>query len=72
MAKFFVTYGFGTNLAHCYSEIEAEDHAKAREIVDEVTKGKFAFFYSEENFEGQVERYALHKVDLQPQVKDHE
>ena len=71
MAKFFVTYGFGTNLAHCYSEIEAENHDKGREIAFEATKGKFAFFYNEKEFEGQVERYALHKVELQPQVSDY-
>ena len=70
MAKFFVTYGSGTNLANCYSAIEADSYEQARQKAFEVTSGKFAFMYDEEQFTGQVERWNLTEVELQPQRRN--
>jgi len=66
--KVYVTYGCGSNLAGAYSEVEAEDYEAARKKIFERTKGKFAFMYTEEEFEGQVDKYNLIKVALQQQV----
>jgi len=66
--KIYVTYGCGGNLANCYSEVFCEDYEQGRRHVDQVTGGKFAFVYGEESFAGQVEKYGLQLVDLQPQV----
>jgi hypothetical protein len=68
MANFYVTYGFGSNLAKRYSVVQGKDYRDARQLVDAVTKGKFAFMYSEEDFAGKAEKYNLTEVDLQPQV----
>ena len=70
MAKFFVTYGTGTNLANCYSVIEADEYDQARQKAFEVTEGKFAFIYDEEQFFGQIEKWDLTEVELQPQRRN--
>ena len=70
MAKFFVTYGTGTNLANCYSVIEADGYEQARQKAFEVTEGRFAFMYDEWQFKGQPERYNLTEVELQPQRRN--
>lgn len=67
--KLFVTYGFGYHLANCYSEVEGTSLEDCRRHVDLVTRGKYAFTYTAEQFKGQVEKYGLKKVDLQPQRK---
>lgn len=66
MPNFYVTYGYGSNLRHKYSKIEAKDYYEARVKVFDATGGKFAFIYDEEMFEGQVEKYNLKEVPLQP------
>lgn len=67
MPKFFVTYGFGSNLGQCFSEVEAENYSAARDAIHKVTDGKFAFCYTAEEFKGQPEKYDLREVELQPQ-----
>ena len=67
MPKFFVTYGCGSNLAGCYSVVEAETYGVARSIVSTTTRNKFAFMYDEKDFAGQVEKYNLTEVPLQAQ-----
>ena len=47
--------------------ITASDYDAARETIFDVTDGKFAFLYDEQEFQGQVEKYGLQQVDLQPQ-----
>jgi len=64
---FYVTYGNGTNLAYCYSAIQAKDYEEARKLVIDVCGPKFAFIYDAEQFAGQVEVYNLKLVALQPQ-----
>ena len=68
--KFYVTYGCGSNLANCYSKVEAEDAHAGREAVRLVCGAKFAFFYDEEGFAGQVEQFGLREVPLQQQIND--
>jgi len=67
MVKLYVTYGLGSNLCNCYSVVEAESYVEARNAVDRVTGGKFAFDYTEKLFERQVDKYGLKEVPLQPQ-----
>lgn len=67
--RLYITYGLGSNLANRYSVVEDEDYAQARARVNEVTGGKFAFTYSEKDFQGQPEKYGLREVPLQPQVE---
>lgn len=71
MPEFFVTYGFGSNLKNCYSKVTGPDYSTARALVDDVTEGKFAFMYDAERFAGQVEKYGLTEVPLQPQQLEH-
>jgi hypothetical protein len=66
--KLFVTYGSGSNLGRAYSVVTGKDHAECRKHVEHVTKGKFAFTYTESEFAGQPEKYGLVEVPLQPQV----
>lgn len=66
--KFYITYGFGSNLANCFSVVEGENYGVARKEVDTVTSGKFAFMYDEKEFAGQQERYRLTEVPLQAQA----
>lgn len=66
--KLYITYGSGSDRANCYSVVEGTDYAECREIVNNVTHGKFAFDYTEDRFVGQVERFDLTKVELGPQV----
>lgn len=67
--KVYVTYGFGSNLANCYSMVEGEDVSACYAEIDRVTDGKYAFVYDEENFKDQPEKYGLTEVPLQQQVK---
>ena len=66
--NFYVTYGFGSNLANCYSVVPSVDYASARAEVDKVTGGAFAFIYDEDEFRGQAEKYGMTNVALQAQV----
>lgn len=67
MPNYYVTYGCNSSLASCFSKVEAEDYSAAREAIHKVTDGKFAFCYTEQEFEGQKEKYDLAEVPLQPQ-----
>ena len=64
---FYVTYGCGTNLAHCFSTIRAKDYAAAEKLVIDVCGRQYAFVYDAAQFAGQVEAYNLKLVALQPQ-----
>ena len=64
---FYVTYGVGTNLAHCFSTIRAKDYAAAEKLVIDVCGRQYAFVYDAAQFAGQVEAYNLKLVALQPQ-----
>lgn len=64
---FYVTYGLGSNLAGCYSEVTASTPREAREEIDAVTGGAFAFMYNAGGFVGQIAKYSLKRVPLQPQ-----
>jgi hypothetical protein len=67
MPKFFVTYGNNSDLADCYSEIEAPDYDSARAHVIRITDGQFAFMYEEKDYPRAIGRFALSQVDLRPQ-----
>ena len=64
---FYVTYGFGSNLAGCYSVVKAQDYASAKAGVMVHTKGRFAFLYDAAQFAGQVEEYGLRRILFQAQ-----
>ena len=68
--KLYVTYGSGSNLAGCYSIAYGEDYDECRKIANLHTRGKFAFTYTEAQFEGQIERFGLSEVPLQPQMME--
>lgn len=72
MAIIYITYGFGSNLAGCFSKVEAESEAACYFEIGQKTKMKYAFSYTEAEFAGQVERHNLREVPLQAQVKDPE
>ncbi len=67
--KMYVTYGFNSNLQGCYSVVEADTEKACLQKIRDVCGGRYAFTYSEKNFEGQVEAYNLREVELQPQRK---
>jgi hypothetical protein len=67
---FYVTYGGGTQQAQCYSIVWAEDYSQARKTINESIGNKFAFVCDEAGFEGQVEKYDLQEIPLQPQVRE--
>lgn len=62
----FVTYGHGSNLRDCYSVVQGSSWKACYDRIREGTGGKYAFCYSPEEFAGQVERYGLVEVPLQP------
>lgn len=72
-ARFFVTYGSGSNLENCFSELRAIDYNAARTAAFRATGGKHAFMYSEPEWivDGlsQQEQYGLREVPLQPQKR---
>jgi len=69
MPNYYVTYSCNSNLARCFSKVEAEDYSAAREAIHKVTDGKFAFCYTEHEFEGQPEKYDLYEIELQLQSR---
>lgn len=64
----FVTYGYGSNLADCYSVVRGSSWKECHDRISEGTSGQYAFTYTPKEFEGQVERYGLREVPLQAQV----
>lgn len=77
MAKFYVTYSSGSNLANCFSVVEAPNYRAARNQITEVTQRRYAFMYDRDDWEidtslgprTQQELYGLKEVPLQAQVK---
>jgi hypothetical protein len=69
--KVYVTYGFGSNLAGCFSIVEGESWEACNKIIEEVTKMQFAFRYTERDFlnNNMQGKYGLVQVDLQPQIR---
>ena len=65
--KLYVTYGMGSKLGKCYSVVEGLDYGVCRRMVEAGTNCEFAFDYTEEEFAGQVDKYGLTEVPLQPQ-----
>lgn len=63
---FFVTYGNGTNLAHCYSLVKANTYDEAREKVFAAIGNKFASMYDVADLARQTAAYGLVEVPLQP------
>jgi hypothetical protein len=68
--KLFVTYGFGSNLANCYSVVEGDGILNCYQQVKDKCGMAYAFVYNEAEFEGQPEKYGLGEVPLQAQVKN--
>ncbi len=64
----YVTYGYGSNLKDCYSVVQGSSWKACYDQISEATSGQYAFTYTAEEFEGQVERYGLREVPLQAQV----
>lgn len=64
MAKFFVTYGYNTNLSNNYSVVEADDYCEARKKIFDIRGRKFSFIYTEDEFIGQPEKYGLTEIEL--------
>jgi hypothetical protein len=66
LQSFFVTYGIGSHLAGCFSEIWAKDVEKARKLAFKTTQGKHAFLYAERDWE-LLDQRETREVPLQPQ-----
>jgi len=69
LQTFYVTYGCGSKLAGKYSVVQGPDYLTARRTVNDVTRGEFGFIYDQDDFKGQIEKYGLKEVALQPQGK---
>jgi len=67
--KLYVTYGYNSNLRNNFSEVEGETLEECYRQINDTTRGQYAFTYDEFGFAGQVERYGLTEVPLQPQTK---
>ena len=65
----YVTYGSDTQQAFNYSVVRGSSPEDCRKKVFEVTGGRFAFMYSEKQFEGQLGDYGLTEIPLTPQSK---
>lgn len=73
--KVFVTYGFGSNLWNCYSEVDVPAEIDVRTYVFAITLGKCAFMYSEEqwtvNGVTQQQLYNLEKWNCNPSIRSY-
>lgn len=67
--KLYVTYGNGYDQRHCYSIVEGVDIIDCMTQVQRICGPRYAFTYTEEDFVGQVERYDLTLIPLQPQTR---
>lgn len=65
MVTYYVTYGFGSRLANCYSAVKGEDIEDVYRQINGTTRGHYAFCYGETEFDGQIEQYGLTEVPLQ-------
>lgn len=61
---FYVTYGSGSAQATNFSRVFAVDYDAARELIFEKIGDKFAGFYTEAEFDGQIEAYGLTEIPL--------
>ena len=61
---FYVTYGAGTWQHNNFSRVYALDYGSARKLIFEKIGDKFAGFYTEAGFDGQVEAYGLTEIPL--------
>ena len=59
MERYFFTFGFGSEDKDKYFVIDAIDYIEARRIMFERFGTKWAFQYSEQEFDGQAEKYDL-------------
>ena len=77
MKTYYFTFGFGhtiptnlvgegNSLGNHYFKIESENYGSARLEMDSIFKSKWAFQYSEKEFEGQVEKYGLKEFKAIP------
>ena len=66
--KFFLTFGSGTGFSYNYAVIEvhtknkAEAYDHARRLAFDHFSDKWSILYTEEVFDGQVEKYDLHQM----------
>ena len=67
MTKLYVTYGCGTNLADCFSVIEAPSMQECYDKL-QVIEGKYSFTYDSDHFVGHAEKYGLTEVPLQKMI----
>ena len=65
---FYVTYGGNTCQRSNFSRVYAVDYDAARILVFEEIGDKFAGFYTEAEFDGQVEAYGLTEIPLTAHV----
>ena len=68
--KLYVTYGGGYDQRDCYSVVEGASMDECRRTVNDVTGGRYAFYYTEDRFAGQPEQYGLRLIPLQPQTRE--
>jgi len=73
MIKLYVTYDLGSNLANCFSIVDATDELAALAALRDTCGQAFAFMYHEKGWyqdgRSQEDRYGLTEVPLQPQRK---
>jgi hypothetical protein len=60
--KFFFTFGGGMPYRHNYVEVWAPDEITARNMMIEAHAQRWAFQYTEKEFEGQIERWGLTRL----------
>ena len=65
---FYVTYGGNTWQHKNFSRVYALDYGSARELIFEKIGDKFAFCYTEAEFDGQVKAYGLTEIPLTAQT----
>ncbi len=65
---FYVTYGSNTWQRDNFSRVYAIDYGSASELISEKIGDKFAFCYTEAEFDGQVKAYGLTEIPLTAHV----
>lgn len=77
MARLYVTYGGGYDQRDCYSIVDGETEEDCYQQIVDVCGVHYAFTYRPDNFEprqgriGQVARYGLTEIPLQPQSRSY-
>ena len=67
--KLYVTYGWGYKQRSNYSVVEGADMLACMDTIGRVCGSAYAFTYKEADFNGQVGRYGLTEIPLQPQTR---